>query len=103
VQFLDDVVTVNLRPFAEHERRVLIAYTLATSGGRVILKPQSAWLNVVEIPQTTFGWAPLPLSSSTVDGVTRWIQNRLDSAASSFQFDSVTYEKNRLIVKGRTL
>jgi Effector-associated domain 7 len=101
VQSFKSRATVNMRVKVLGDRRVLVAYTAATSGGKVILTPQSAWLNVVEIDQSTFGWVPLPVSF--VANVTQWIQRNLDTAASAFRFDDVTFETNKLTVKGRTL
>ena len=101
LQFLDNVATVNLRPNATGGRRVLIAYNVGVRSGKVLLRPQSAWLNVVEIPGTTFGWAPLPLSS--VEDVTHWLQGQLDAAASNFWFEEVTVKPDLVTIKGRTL
>lgn len=101
LQFLDDVTTVNLRPAATGGRRVLIAYNVEVRNGKVLLRPQSAWLNVVEIPGTTFGWTPLPISS--VEDVTHWFQGQLASAASNFWFEEVTVRPNLVTIKGRTL
>jgi len=101
VQFLDEMATVNLRPAATGGRRVLIAYNVEVRNGKVQLRPQSAWLNVVEIPGTTFGWAPLPLSS--VEDVTQWLQGQLATAASSFWFEEVTVKPNLVTIKGRSL
>ena len=101
VQSLNGRATVNMRVKALGNRRVLVAYTATTSGGKVFLTPESAWLNVVERPQSTFGWVPLPINS--VANVTQWIQRNLDTAASKFFFTSVTFDSNKLTVKGRTL
>ena len=101
IQSLQGRATVNMRVKTLGNRRVLVAYTASTSGGKVILTPQSAWLNVVEIEKSTFGWLPLPVNS--VANVTQWIQRNLDTAASAFRFDGVTFETNKLTVKGRTL
>jgi hypothetical protein len=100
VQSLDGRATVNVRVKALGNLRVLVAYTATTSGGNVILTPQSAWINVVEVRGSTFGWLPLPISS--VANVTQWIQRYLDAAASKYWFESITFETNKLTVKGRT-
>jgi hypothetical protein len=101
VQALNGKATVNMRIKALSNIRVLVAYTARPSGGKLILTPESAWLNVVEREKSTFGWVPLPISS--VANVTQWMQRYLDSAASKYEFDSVTFETNKLTVKGRTL
>ena len=101
LQFLDNVATLNLRPDATGGRRVLIAYNVQVRNGKVLLQPQSAWLNVVEIPGTTFGWTPLPISS--VEDTTHWLQGQLASAASNFWFEEVTAKPDLVTIKGRTL
>ena len=101
IQSLQGRATVNMRVKALGNRRVLVAYTATTSGGKVILTPESAWLNVVEREKSTFGWVPLPINS--VANVTQWIQRYLDTAASKFFFTNVTFDSNKLTVKGRTL
>ena len=100
IQSLKDKATLNVRVKALGNRRVLIAYTATTSGGKVILTPESAWLNVVDIPRSTFGWVPLPITS--VANVTQWIQRYLDAAASKFMFEAITFDSNKLTIAGRT-
>ena len=100
IQSLKGKATLNVRVKALGNRRVLIAYTATTSGGKVILTPESAWLNVIDIPRSTFGWVPLPINS--VANVTQWIQRYLDAAASKFSFETVTFDSNKLTLAGRT-
>ena len=101
IQSLKNKAIVNMRVKALGGRRVLVAYTARTSGGKVFLTPESAWLNVVEIDKSTFGWVPLPVNS--VANVTLWIQRYLDTAASKFWFEHITFDSDKLTISGRTL
>ncbi|MFC1466396.1 MAG: hypothetical protein ACFLMY_16260 [Candidatus Brachytrichaceae bacterium NZ_4S206] len=91
-------ITANVRVRQLGDRRVVLAYTARAEGGRIVITPASAWVNLVEVPNTTFGWFPLP--QPALDEVTRWAQAQLDAATRDFWFDDVTVEENRLTLAG---
>lgn len=91
-------ITANVRVRRLGDRRVALAYTARAEGGRIVITPASAWVNLVEVPNTTFGWFPLP--QPALDEVTRWAQAQLDAATRDFWFDDVTVEENRLTLAG---
>ncbi len=99
VRFLaNGQITANVRVGQLGDRRAVLAYTVRTEGGRIVITPASAWVNLVEIPNTTFGWFPLP--KPALDEATRWIQTQLDAATSDFRFDDVTVAEDTLILTG---
>lgn len=101
IRFLSDgKVTVNFRVDALNDRRVALAYTVHTEGGRLILTPVSANVNAVEVPNSTFGWVPLP--SAAVNGATDWAQAQLDAVARNFWFTNVEVSENQIQVEGTT-
>jgi hypothetical protein len=101
IRFLEDgQIVVNVRLKEAGERRIVLAYTAESQGGRIVLTPTSGWLNLIEIPGTTFGWAPLP--QSTQDAITQWAQALLDNAARNFYFEEVQVTENQLKVAGKT-
>ncbi len=91
-------ITANVRIRQLGDKRVVLAYTARAEGGRIVTTPASAWVNLVEVPNTTFGWFPLP--QPALEQVTRWIQAQLDTATRDFWFDNVTVEENRLLLAG---
>jgi hypothetical protein len=101
IRFLSDgKISVNFRANALSGRRVALAYTARAEGGRLILTPVSANVNMVEVPNSTFGWVPLPVSA--VNEATDWAQAQLDAAARSFWFTHVEVSANRIDVDGMT-
>lgn len=101
IRFLDTgEATVDARVNPLGNRRVVLAYTATVESGRIILTPTSAWMNIVEIPNTTFGWVPLP--QNTRDAVTQWAQAQLDAAARNFWFTDVPIEQDKLTLMATT-
>jgi hypothetical protein len=91
-------ITVNVRVRQLGDRRVALAYTARAEGGRIVITPASAWVNLVEVSNTTFGWFPLP--QPDLDDVTRWAQAQLDAATRDFWFDDVTVGEDKLTLAG---
>ncbi len=101
IRFLKDGrITVNFRANALNGRRVALAYTARTEGGRLILTPVSANVNMVEVPNSTFGWVPLPVSAA--NEATDWAQAQLDAIARTFWFTNVDVSDNRIDIDGTT-
>ncbi len=101
IRFLEDGrITVNFRADALNGRRVALAYTVRTEGGRLILTPVSANVNAVEVPNSTFGWVPLPVGA--VNAATDWAQAQLDAIARNFWFTNVEVSDNLIQVEGTT-
>ncbi len=101
IRFLEDGrISVNFRVDGLNSRRVALAYTASTDGGRLILTPVSANVNMIEVPDSTFGWVPLPVA--TVDAATDWAQAQLDAAARNFWFTDVEVSENQFQVEGTT-
>jgi hypothetical protein len=101
VRFLNDGrITVNFRADALNGRRVALAYTARTEGGRLIVTPVSANVNAIEVPNSTFGWVPLPVGA--VSAATDWAQAQLDAAARNFWFTDVEVSENQIKVEGTT-
>lgn len=64
IRFLaDGQISANVRVNPLDNGHVVLAYTARAEGGRIVIAPMSAWVNLVEIPNTLFGWFPLPLPS----------------------------------------
>jgi len=100
VRFLDNGdISVNFRAGVAGNRRVALAYTVRAEGGSLILTPKSGWLNVVEIPGTSFGWVPLP--SAVTDVTTLWAQAQLDRAARWLAFTDVAVSDDLMRVSAR--
>lgn len=91
-------ITANVRVRQLGDKRVALSYTARTEGGRIVITPASAWVNLVEVPNTTFGWFPLP--QPALDEVTRWAQAQLDTATRDFWFDNVMVEEDNLTLAG---
>lgn len=101
IRFLKDgKISVNFRANALSGRRVALAYTARAEGGRLILTPVSANVNMVEVPNSTFGWVPLPVSA--VSEATDWAQAILDAVARNFWFTHVDVSENKIEVDGTT-
>ena len=101
IRFLNDgKIAVNFRADALNGRRVALAYTAHTQKGRLILTPVSVYVNMVEVPNSTFGWVPLPVS--TVASATSWAQAQLDAFARNFIFTNVEVSENLIQVDGTT-
>jgi len=101
IRFLNDgKIAVNFRSDALNGRRVALAYTAQAQKGRLILTPVSVNVNVVEVPNSTFGWVPLPVSS--VESATSWAQAQLDAFARNFIFTNVEVSENHIQVEGTT-
>lgn len=101
IRFLKDGrISVNFRANALNGRRVALAYTARAEGGRLILTPVSANANVVEVPNSTFGWVPLPVSA--VSDATNWAQAILDATARNFWYSNVDVNENQIEVDGTT-
>jgi|GEM_PF-3080741 len=81
-------------------QRVALAYTMQASGGRLILKAESGWLNVVNIPGTTFGWVPLPTSVTGL--VTSWVQAQLDAKTHGLAFTQVAVSPGSISIDAKT-
>lgn len=100
IRFLaDGQISANVRVNPLGNRRVVLAYTARAEGGRIVIAPTSAWVNLVEIPNTLFGWFPLPLPA--LDEVTRWAQAELDAATRDLWFDRISVEENSLKLFGK--
>ncbi|MCL6509637.1 MAG: hypothetical protein K6U78_03015 [Anaerolineae bacterium] len=91
-------ISANVRVGRLGNRRVVLAYTARAEGGRIVITPVAAWVNLIEIPNITFGWFPLPQSAQ--DEATRWVQAELDAAAGGFWFSDVSVEEDRLTIAG---
>ncbi len=92
-------ISVNFRAKASGNRRVALAYTVRAEGGRLILTPKSGWLNVVEIPGTSFGWVPLP--GAVTDVTTQWAQAQLDRVTRSLAFTNADVSTDLMRVSAR--
>lgn len=100
IRFLaDEQISANVRVNALGNRRVVLAYTARAESGRIVIAPTSAWVNLVEIPGTLFGWFPLP--QPVLDEVTRWAQAQLDAATSDLWFDRVSVDEDSLTLSGK--
>lgn len=101
IRFLNtNQATVNVRVDQLGNRRVVLSYTARAESGRIILTPTSAWVNVVEIPNTTFGWWPMPQDAR--DAVTQWAQTQLDATTRNFWFTNVSIGQDQLTLVGTT-
>ena len=100
IRFTDTGTAIlNMRVNSLRSRRVVIAYTVYSSGGSVYIRPESAWLNVVEIENSKFGWVPLP--TSAVEPVTGFLQSLADRATAHFIVSKLTIADNDLSISGQ--
>lgn len=99
IRFLaDGQISANVRVNPLGNRRVVLAYTARAESGRIVIAPTSAWVNLVEIPNTLFGWFPVPLTA--LEPLTRWAQGELDAATNNLWLSDVTVGENSLTLAG---
>lgn len=95
VQFLDGGdVALNLRLRALGNRRVVIGLGLVTINGRLVLRPRTAALDLLNLGGTTFGWVPIPLN--VVSYFTDYLQRQIDLASRQFRFVRANVDDNHL-------
>lgn len=73
--------------------RVVIAYTATIRGKRLIIEPTRAAVQIVEQPQSRFGWVPVPVTFARA--FTDWAQGQLDALTSNVSFERVNIGEDR--------
>lgn len=73
--------------------RVVIAYTASIRGKRLVIEPTRAVVQIIEQPQSRFGWVPVPVTFARA--FTDWAQGQLDVLATRVSFERVNIGEDR--------
>ena len=97
IQFLDggDVV-LNTRMKAFGNRRVVTGMGIVAENGRLVLKPKSVALDLLDLPGTTFGWVLIPVD--LMGFFTDWLQHELDASAANYWFERILVVQNHMLI-----
>ncbi len=98
IQFLDGGdVALNTRMKALGNLRVVTGLAVYTFNGRLVVKPESASIDLLGLQGTTFGWVVIPVE--LLGGFTNWLQLQLDSASANYWFEHVAIGPNAMAVQ----
>jgi hypothetical protein len=87
-------VGLNVRLKSLGNRRMVLGLDVRAENGRMILTPKAVAVNVLEVPGSTFGWVPVPVS--VVTPAISWLQGKLDQAAQDYWFQSIQISRDHM-------